>query len=581
MKVSKIAFVTAIFVFVSAFKVYAGSTGFVTDNSVNVRIAPSTNSDIIATINNGHNLEALSVEGDFIKVLYQGRNAYIHKKYFKVTKFQGVITGDSINVRGLPSTDASVLGKLGNGTDLVVQAVIGDWYQVTYNGSPAYIHKDYLSVPFKDELKPITSAVVQATASMQGAQPVVAASAQPVAPVPSAAPVQPVAPVPTVAQADAAATQPAQSELQQAAQAQQPQPPLEAQSQQPQPQQEAQTQLSQGAQTQQPQLPQEALMTQAQPFPVITDNQPIPLQQDSMSLPVIPIQPIIPTQDFQPQNPAANQPENQGAVPMSFDLGQATIDGQAVAATSTVVQEGIPNQPLPVMNPQNPDVNSTSDDFHEIPDGDVVEAPDLDALYAIVTPSNGLNLRLEPSLESPIFYALPYDSVVDVIEIGDQWCKVSYGGQLGYVATEFIVIGRGEKPTRDVANNKATEIIDFAKRYLGTPYVWGGSNLSRGVDCSGFVYSVYKNFGLTLYRSSRTMVNNGYKISKSDLTPGDLVFFDTEGSNNGSISHVGIYIGNGNFIHSSSSKRTWGVVITSLSDPYYIRTYVTATRVLK
>ena len=77
------------------------------------------------------------------------------------------------------------------------------------------------------------------------------------------------------------------------------------------------------------------------------------------------------------------------------------------------------------------------------------------------------------------------------------------------------------------------------------------------------------------------MVRNGTQISKDQLQAGDLVFFDTTGVNDGGISHVGIYMDNGNFIHSSSSKRTWGVTISSLNEDYYIRTYVTAARVLK
>jgi cell wall-associated NlpC family hydrolase len=76
------------------------------------------------------------------------------------------------------------------------------------------------------------------------------------------------------------------------------------------------------------------------------------------------------------------------------------------------------------------------------------------------------------------------------------------------------------------------------------------------------------------------MASNGVRVKKANLQKGDLLFFDTSGSNNGRISHVGIYIGNGQFIHSTSSKRTWGVSISSLSEAYYMRTYVTASRVI-
>ena len=114
---------------------------------------------------------------------------------------------------------------------------------------------------------------------------------------------------------------------------------------------------------------------------------------------------------------------------------------------------------------------------------------------------------------------------------------------------------------------------------MGTPYVYGGTNLNKGVDCSGFVYSVYKNFGVNLNRSSAGMASNGVYVEKSNLQPGDLVLFDTTGVNDGKISHVGIYIGNGQYIHSTSGKE-YCVTISELNNDYGLRTYVTARRVL-
>lgn len=200
--------------------------------------------------------------------------------------------------------------------------------------------------------------------------------------------------------------------------------------------------------------------------------------------------------------------------------------------------------------------------------------------YAVVTSNTGLKLRNEPSVDADVLGVLQNGDAVDVLDDSMQeWAKVSFGGTTAYLSKEFIAIGYGEKPLRE--NSLGNQMIEYGKQFLGTPYVWAGTNLSKGVDCSGFVYSVYQNFGISLNRSSRDMVRNGTQISKDQLQAGDLVFFDTTGVNDGGISHVGIYMDNGNFIHSSSSKRTWGITISSLNEDYYIRTYVTAARVLK
>lgn len=202
--------------------------------------------------------------------------------------------------------------------------------------------------------------------------------------------------------------------------------------------------------------------------------------------------------------------------------------------------------------------------------------PAKETTYALVLSENGVNLRNVPSQDGDILNVLSYSEAVDVLEIGDQWHKVSYNGMTGYISSEFSMVKTGIKPD----NSVRTSLVNYAKQFLGTKYVWGGTNLKTGVDCSGFTYSVYKNFGITLNRSSSGQPANGRKVSKSELVAGDLVFFDTSGSNNGSISHVGIYMGDGNFIHASSSSKNPCVTINNLSEDYYVRTYVTACRVL-
>ncbi|MGL4738393.1 MAG: C40 family peptidase [Cellulosilyticaceae bacterium] len=109
------------------------------------------------------------------------------------------------------------------------------------------------------------------------------------------------------------------------------------------------------------------------------------------------------------------------------------------------------------------------------------------------------------------------------------------------------------------AEETSDEIIDYAKQFLGTKYVPGGNSLTKGVDCSGFTSQVFKKFGINLKRSSRDQyTSNGVKVAKSELEPGDLVFYGY----NGSVSHVAIYIGDGEIIHASTGVR--GVVVDPL-----------------
>lgn len=120
-------------------------------------------------------------------------------------------------------------------------------------------------------------------------------------------------------------------------------------------------------------------------------------------------------------------------------------------------------------------------------------------------------------------------------------------------------------------------LLAEAKKWIGTPYKYGGED-RRGVDCSGLVLNVYRSaLDIKLPRSSREQASYCSPLSKDKLMPGDLLFFATSGSKK-NVSHVGIYVGDGKMIHSSTSK---GVIVSSISDDYYRRTYAGAGSVDK
>ena len=106
------------------------------------------------------------------------------------------------------------------------------------------------------------------------------------------------------------------------------------------------------------------------------------------------------------------------------------------------------------------------------------------------------------------------------------------------------------------------EAVDFARQFMGTPYVFGGSDLQNGIDCSAFVRSAYRAAGVDLPRTAYQQSQVGYSVSTQERIPGDLLFFKT--SDRAPITHVGMYIGDNQFIHSSSSGH--GVGISELND---------------
>ncbi|HAA89901.1 MAG: Endopeptidase LytF [Thermoanaerobacterales bacterium 50_218] len=137
----------------------------------------------------------------------------------------------------------------------------------------------------------------------------------------------------------------------------------------------------------------------------------------------------------------------------------------------------------------------------------------------------------------------------------------------GFSGTDKV----GSPPSRKMSEN----VVVTAQRFLGIPYVYGGSRPDVGFDCSGFVKYVFNLHGVALPRTAAAQAMFGTRIEKSALLPGDLVFFVT--GSRGFINHVGIYIGNNSFIHASRSR---GITITSLADPWYAPRYAGASRVL-
>ena len=200
-----------------------------------------------------------------------------------------------------------------------------------------------------------------------------------------------------------------------------------------------------------------------------------------------------------------------------------------------------------------------------------------------VNTTSGLNMRTGPATSYAKITTIAYGQSVNVLSTSNGWSKINYSGSTGYVSSQYL---QSTKPSSSSSSNSgstsvsssASSVIAYAKTLLGKPYVWGAQG-PNSFDCSGFTYYVFKNkAGIVLPRTSSAQSKYGTSVSWSNLRAGDLMFFDTNGANNGQVSHVGLYIGNGQMIHASSSQRK--IVITSVNTSYYKNAFVNARRVL-
>ena len=178
--------------------------------------------------------------------------------------------------------------------------------------------------------------------------------------------------------------------------------------------------------------------------------------------------------------------------------------------------------------------------------------------------ASGVNVRSAPSTDSSSLATVEADTIVTVNGLEDGWYDVTcqYGTE-GYIRSDFLDL------TESSSSNSG--IVDTAKQYLGVRYVYGGASPS-GFDCSGFTMYIYQQYGYSLPHTATGQWQSGLGTrvySIGSLQPGDLVFFNDPARNAGkACSHAGIYIGNGQFIHSSSSS-SGGVIISDLTSGYY------------
>ncbi len=273
-------------------------------------------------------------------------------------------------------------------------------------------------------------------------------------------------------------------------------------------------------------------------------------------------------------------------------------------------KNNINNQVSEVKNDQ--EETETQQDSNET--STQTEIIEIDNKKGYVDVSNSVNVRAKATTSSEVITTLLRNTEVIITAEEDGFYKIKYNDIEGYISKSLI----SDKPVQDVTNRSSEErkpetikpdediqkeeikkeetdknteikdnttnnlssssdVVSFAQKYLGYDYTYGGETPTEGFDCSGFVYYVYNSFGYSMGRTCSAQSKMGTAVSRNELQPGDLIFFNN--GSNGSIGHVGIYIGEGQIIHSANKDS--GVKKDTINSGYYNKYYYSARRIVK
>ena len=169
-----------------------------------------------------------------------------------------------------------------------------------------------------------------------------------------------------------------------------------------------------------------------------------------------------------------------------------------------------------------------------------------------------LNVRAEKSTEAAVLSQVGNSEAFTVNSVADGWVEISVDDSVGYISQDYVTLAQALPTAKTIEQVKygdgvsdvRASVVSYALQFVGNRYVWGGTSLENGVDCSGFTMRILGKYGVSLPHSSKAQPSCGTKISASEAKPGDLFFYGSGRS----ISHVAIYIGNGQIVHASNKR---------------------------
>lgn len=272
------------------------------------------------------------------------------------------------------------------------------------------------------------------------------------------------------------------------------------------------------------------------------------------------------------------------------------------SATDNKVEELMPSVGIEqVLNDYSTEQNEIDVEDYLVP---TRKGEYLDMAFANV--DSFLHIRSEPTKESEWVGKLYPDYAAKIMGPVGEWTKIQSGSVTGYVYSQYIIIGNNaEQKAQEIVQNSETDteeaaftfaeskeeevariakeaeeaaakaaeeavanmstgqaVVDYACQFIGNPYVWGGTSLTNGADCSGFVQSVFAQFGVSLPRTTWDMENVGSPVSYDQAIPGDLVLYD---------GHVGIYMGDGQIVNAINSARGIGILPATYTNIITVR----------
>lgn len=521
----------------------------VTGSEVNLRDGPGANYRVIDSLKRGATVNVTDrSNGAWYAVEYDGGAGFMSSAYLRFEERDeiptvatdgesGYISAMYVRFRSGPGSGYSILGEYNRGKTVTITGETGDWTACTIDGEPGYIYSDYVSRGSAQAVDEYLggynggSSKIPDTSGDEygGTGPAPSATQRPQAPSVSETPLAPLKPIVT----DAPAQTPTPTQ---------------------------------------------------RPTPT---QKPTPTPTPTLA----PIETGTPSDGTQSERGYINGdyvrfrtgPGTSYSIIDSYNRGKTleikgtsgewtacVIDGQSGYVFSTYVMRevtaSVPSVIPPAQSTQAPQET-------EQPLATLAPAPTPTPTESKDGYISGNNVRMRsgPSMSSGIVDELFFGNAVTITGTTGEWTAVTYNGKSGYVYSTYVKEGKysyTDTSSSATGSAEGRDIVNYALQFVGYNYSWGGKSPDTGFDCSGLVYYVYQHFGYTLNRVAADQAKNGVHVDESDLQPGDILCFYSGSSY---IGHVGIYIGDGKFVHAANSAT--GVIVTELAGYYSTRGY--------